>query len=63
MATEKTWGGVVYRSKQPEPQQTSATVHIPEHLLPVLCKIAQRQRTTLAAVVAQALSDYCAGGL
>lgn len=38
-------------------------VSIPPRLLPVLVAIARRQHTTVAVIVAQAISDYCEGGL
>jgi hypothetical protein len=61
--TVGTKDGVRIPVRPDPPVAISPAIKIPDHLLPVLCKIAQRQRTTLAAVVAQALSDYCAGGL
>lgn len=38
-------------------------VRIPPHLLPVLVAIARRQHTTVDVIVAQAIRDYCEGGL
>lgn len=38
-------------------------VRIPIHLMPILRSIARRQRTTIDVIIAQAIRDYCEGGL